>query len=81
MTDEKNKLTLLELKSKTKAYVEDICAGENLKRRLIAMGVYKGCSIEKKSGFSQCPVIVKVCGTTVALGKAMAGKIIVKTDD
>lgn len=74
-------MTLLELKPKIKGYVKEVTGGSAMRQRLIAMGIYEGCEIEKKSGLSKCPVIIEVCGCIVALGRGMAGKIIVKTDD
>jgi Fe2+ transport system protein FeoA len=75
------KITLLELKPKTKARVKEIIGGTGIHNRLTAMGVYAGCEIEKKSSIFGGPVIVKVCRSVVAIGRGMAGKIIVETND
>ncbi|HUT85909.1 MAG TPA: FeoA family protein [Elusimicrobiales bacterium] len=75
------KLTLSNLKPHKKASVEAIAGGINFQSRLNSMGLYVGCDIVKKSSSTSGPVIVKVCGATVALGNGMAQKITVKVDE
>lgn len=69
---------LTELKKGTAGYVEAIAhTDKEVKHRLNAMGIHKGCEIKRKN--SSYPVLVDVGGVELALGKGFAEHILVAT--
>ena len=58
--------------------VVDLIGGERSTRRLLEMGLYEGASIEVISGRGWGPVVLKLAGTRLALGRGLAKKILVR---
>jgi len=68
------------MKSGQKGRIVEISGGDNLKARLMHMGLYIGKEITKRSHIAlQGPVTAKVGRTIIALGHGMAAKIKVET--
>lgn len=58
--------------------VHSIAAGEELRSRLLAMGIYPGREIRRAEHSSLGgPIVAEVAGSTVALGHGMAEKILI----
>jgi len=70
-------LTLLKDGSAT---VKSIEGGQALTKRLSAMGITPGRTLIKEAGHSGGPVIIRVCGSRLALGRGMAAKIMVEAE-
>jgi ferrous iron transport protein A len=58
--------------------VVDLIGGERSTRRLLEMGLYCGASVEVVSGRGWGPVVLKLAGSRLALGRGMAKKILVR---
>ncbi|WOF16923.1 ferrous iron transport protein A [Methanoplanus sp. FWC-SCC4] len=70
-------MMLTSLKKNEQGYIEKIDGGEELKQRLSLRGIIKGARLKVIN--SRCgPVIVDINGSVLALGRGMAGKIIVE---
>ena len=57
------------------ASVRMIEGGRGIKARLSSMGIMPGVAVEMLTNTGQGPIIVKVMGAQLALGRAMASKI------
>lgn len=69
-------LTLDEVPVGVKVKVISILGGHGIANRLMQMGLTPGTIIEVVNNIG--PIIVKVRGTTIALGRGMARKVIVE---
>lgn len=59
--------------------VEQIAAGHGATRRLLDLGLYPGVRVSVVATHPwRGPVVVRVGGTQVALGRGIAGKILVR---
>lgn len=47
-------------------------------KRLLDLGLTKGCTIKVVQGRGQGPVLIEVRGTRIALGHGLANKVIVE---
>ncbi len=73
-------VTLLSMREDEAGYITEVAGTDEFRGKLKAMGLYTGRHILKRSPEkSGGPVVVEVMGTKVALGRVMAGKILVKT--
>ncbi len=73
--------TLLEC-DKGEYIVQKVYSNMREKKRLADLGIFSSVKIKKiKSGSVNSPVLVRVRGTTLALGKELANKILVKKDE
>jgi len=73
------KISLAHIKANHKGKVADIAGGDNLKARLMNMGVYKGREITKLSHIGlRGPVVIKAGRSILALGHGVAAKIILE---
>jgi ferrous iron transport protein A len=76
------KLTLSQLTPHETCTVSEIRGGQGLVNRLYALGIRPGKKITKVSSlFSNGPVTILVDRAQVAIGRGMAGKIIVTSED
>jgi Fe2+ transport system protein FeoA len=78
---ESNPMQAMTLKSLASVN-KDFCAnvrliegGRGIKARLSSMGIIPGVVVEILANTGQGPIIAKVMGTQLALGRAMASKI------
>lgn len=71
-------VAISDLGSGTRAIVRDIQGGKNIISRLSAMGLSVGSELEVLENRGQGPVLVRVRGTRIALGRGEALKIIVE---
>jgi Fe2+ transport system protein FeoA len=55
--------------------VESLYEGNELNRRLVSLGFTPGVDVEIMQNFGRGPMIVKVRGTRIALGRGEAEKI------
>ena len=69
---------ITDLGSGAKAIVRQIQGGKNIIGRLSAMGLSVGSELEVLENRGQGPVLVRVRGTRIALGRGEALKIIVE---
>lgn len=75
------KTSLIHLKANHKGKVMDIPGGENLRNKLMNMGVYKGREVTKLSHIGlRGPVVIKVGRGILALGHSIAVKIMVEAE-
>ncbi|MFO7888956.1 MAG: FeoA domain-containing protein [bacterium] len=73
-----HKLTLDEVQMNQSVVVESIQGGFGARNRLNTMGIHKGDILTvKRSGIMKGPILVNVHGMDVALGRGMAGKVVV----
>lgn len=71
--------TLLGLAAGDEAVIESISGGEAMRGRLSAMGLHEGRRVRRLADSGRRgPVVVDVMGSTVALGRGMAGKVLVR---
>ncbi|MDP3143161.1 MAG: FeoA family protein [Candidatus Omnitrophota bacterium] len=69
------------MKSGRKGKIVEVSGGDNLKQRLMHMGIYMNRDIIKMSHLAlQGPVTAKVGRTIIALGHGMAAKIKVEIE-
>ncbi|HHW17577.1 MAG TPA: ferrous iron transport protein A [Firmicutes bacterium] len=62
--------------------IDQIAAGEGATRRLLDLGVYPGVRVSVIASHPwRGPVVVRVGGTQVALGRGLARKILVRRID
>ncbi|MCF7878652.1 MAG: ferrous iron transport protein A [Candidatus Omnitrophica bacterium] len=72
-------ISLLQLNSNQAAKIAATKGGRGLLLRFNNLGIRKGAQIKKVAGyFRGGPIIIKVNGTQLALGKGMASKILVE---
>ena len=62
----------------TRAHVASLYGGRELQRRLMEMGLVPGSLVEVVSNNNRGPVIIRVRGVIIALGRGMASRIIVE---
>ncbi len=73
------KCSLVQLKPDNRARVAEIHGGDNLRNRLMSMGIYKGKELVKLSHIGlRGPVVVKIGRGILALGHGVAAKIILE---
>lgn len=70
-------MNLTELKPGEKAKVKAVNGGHNVHQRLASMGIYPGTEILVVRGGSGGPVIAKVRGSRIVLGRGMAHRVTV----
>ena len=58
--------------------VVDLIGSEQVTRRLLEMGLYEGATVEVISGRGWGPVVLKLAGTRLALGRGLARQILVR---
>jgi len=76
------KISLLHLKSGKRVKIAEINGGDNLRNRLMSMGIYVGRDITKISHFGfKGPVPIRVGRTVVAIGHEMAKKILLEINE
>ena len=74
--------TLQQLKKGEQALVLTIQGGHNIRQRLYQSGVHPGDSVRVvRTGFFGGPVLIKVHGIEVAIGKGMAQKVEVEVTE
>lgn len=70
-------MSILNLKPKEMAFIKDIDGGIQIKKRLLELGLVKGSQIQLvKNDIG--PVVISMAGHKLALGRGLAGKIIVE---
>jgi len=75
-------ISLLSLEAGEDAVIESVSGGEALRGRLCAMGLHEGRRIRRLADSGRGgPVVVDVMGSTVALGRRMAGHILVRAQE
>jgi len=76
--DDKNLKTLSLIKEGKTVAIAGIEAGLGLKNRLTAMGLLTNVKIKVINNHHPGPFVVSLKGSKIALGRGMAGKIIVR---
>lgn len=75
-------ITLKNLKTGKNAIVREITGGIGLKRRLESLNIRVGKNIRKVSTLPfRGPIIIEVDNCKIAIGRGMAGKILVEVID
>ncbi|MBC7101022.1 FeoA family protein [Methanothermobacter tenebrarum] len=75
-------ITLKNLKTGKNAIVREITGGIGLKRRLESLNIRVGKKIRKVSTLPfRGPIIIEVDNCKIAIGRGMAGKILVEVID
>lgn len=73
--------TLDKMRSGEKAVVKNILGGHDLRRRLGNLGIHPGDELEViRSGFFGGPLLVRIHGAEIGLGRGMAEKIEVESE-
>jgi len=70
-------VTLANVPEGDRVVVVNVAGGRGVRRRLLEMGFAPGSEVEVIAN-KRGPVVVRVRGVTVALGRGMAAKILVK---
>jgi len=71
-------MTLDRVENTTKVRVVEIHGGWGVRNRLNRMGIHPGdLVLVKRSGIMSGPILIQVHGMDVALGRGLAGKVIV----
>ena len=74
--------SLLGLQAGEEAVIESIGGESDLRARLSAMGLHEGGRVRRLADSGRVgPVVVDVMGSTVALGRRMAGKVLVRAKE
>ncbi|MCF7874047.1 MAG: ferrous iron transport protein A [Candidatus Omnitrophica bacterium] len=72
-------INLLQLKSNQSGKIISIAGGRGLVARFNNLGIREGAQVKKVTGyFRGGPVVIKIDGTQLALGRGMASKIMVE---
>lgn len=71
-------MTLYDGKVDGRYIVEEVNVKENITRRLEALGINEGTTIEVLNRKKKGAMVIKVRGTRLALGKSIVDEIIVK---
>lgn len=74
-------MTLLEAPHGRPLRIADLCGGEGVRRRLMALGFHKGDLVELDGqAILRGPLLVRNCtsDTTVALGRGVARQVLVE---
>ena len=77
-------MTLLDAPHNAPLRIVDLCGGESVRRRLMAMGFHKDDIVQLDGqAILRGPVLVRNCSsdTTVALGRGVAHKVLVEPVD
>ena len=76
------RIPLTRLEPNSRARIVEIQAGQGLIRRLEALGIRVGQSVETVSGtFMRGPVTVRVGNIRAAIGFGAAGKVLVEVEE
>ena len=78
MSEISNRISLAEVAAGEAVIITDFQGGRMVNNRLASLGFTPGVSVDMAQNFGHGPLIVKVRGTRVALGRGEAAKIIVK---
>jgi ferrous iron transport protein A len=78
MPDKKHRISLSEVAAGEAATVLDFLGGRMVNNRLASLGFTPGVKVNMTQNYGRGPLIVKVRGTSVALGRGEAAKIIVE---
>jgi ferrous iron transport protein A len=78
MPDKASRISLSEVASGEAATVLDFLDGRMVNNRLASLGFTPGVTVDMAQNYGRGPLIVKVRGTRVALGRGEAAKIIVE---
>lgn len=74
-------ITLDSISENQKVKVMSISGGWGIRQRLSCLGIHPGDLITvKRSAIMRGPILISVHGNQVALGRGVAGKIIVEVD-
>jgi len=71
-------LPLVEIHTGERAIVREFRAGRAVENRLASLGLTPGAPVEMVQNYGRGPLIVRVRGTRVALGRGEAAKILVE---
>jgi Fe2+ transport system protein FeoA len=77
----KSKTYLSAIKAGSFVKIVSIEAGQNLANRLATMGLLPGVKIKVVNNSHPGPFVVEIKGSKVALGRGMAGKIVVSEQE
>lgn len=72
---------LINLQSGQKAKVLSVHGGRAIKSRLQAMGIFPGAYITIIQNMNRGPVIIEIFNTRLAIGRGMAEKVEVETNE
>lgn len=78
MPDKASRISLSEVSAGEAATVLDFLGGRMVTNRLASLGFTPGVTVDMAQNYGHGPLIVKVRGTRVALGRGEAAKIIVE---
>jgi len=78
MPDKASRISLSEVAAGEVATVLDFLGGRMVNNRLASLGFTPGVTVGMAQNYGRGPLIVKVRGTRVALGRGEAAKIIVE---
>ena len=78
MPELKRQISLSDIAAGEAAVITGFLGGRMVNNRLASLGFTPGVSVDMAQNFGHGPLIVKVRGTRVALGRGEAAKIIVK---
>ncbi len=73
-----NELLLASTHQGSKVVIKNISGGTGLKTRLNEMGINRGTEINVIQNDGWGPVLIALSGSRIALGRQMAGKILVE---
>jgi ferrous iron transport protein A len=74
-----SQMTLDGVEVNKKVEVVEIRGGWGIRQRLYQMGIHQGDKITvKRSGIMNGPILIKIHGVEVALGRGMARKILIE---
>lgn len=74
-------MNLLEAPHNTSLRIVDLAGGENVRRRLMALGFHRGDIVQLDGqAIFRGPILVRSCrsDTTIALGRGVAQKVLVE---
>jgi len=78
MPEQHHKVKLSEMAAGEIATITDFQGGRMVNNRLASLGFTPGVRVDMSQNYGHGPLIVKVRGTRVALGRGEAAKIIVE---
>ncbi len=73
-------MKLIETSMDQQVTVKGFTGGSNLVSKLYKLGIKEGVSVKIKKKSNICPILLEINGSTVAIGRGMAAKIIVEEE-
>lgn len=69
---------LNEMRPGERGIVVDILGGESARQKLVSMGLTPGATVQVLESYAIGPIIISASGVRFAVGRGLAGKVVVR---